>query len=131
MQKINLSLLFALLGEKNSLDVGEDTTLSNGDTREELVQFLVVSDSELKMTGDDSALLVVSGSVSSQLENFSSEVLHDCSKIDWGTSTNSFSIVSLAEKSMDTTNRELKSGSAGSALCLSLHFSTLSTSRHD
>ena len=30
-------LLFRLLGEKDSLDVGKDTTLSDGDSREELV----------------------------------------------------------------------------------------------
>jgi hypothetical protein len=112
------------------LNIGEDTTLSNGDPREELVQFLVISDGKLKMTGDDSALLVVSGSISCQLENFSSKVLHNCSEVDWGTSTNTLSIVSLSQKSMDSTNRELKSSSAGSALCLSLHFASLSSSRH-
>jgi hypothetical protein len=31
----------------------KDTTLRNGDTREELVQFFVVSDGELEVTRDD------------------------------------------------------------------------------
>ena len=40
-------LLLGLLGEEHSLDVGEDTTLGNGDPGEELVQLLVIADSQL------------------------------------------------------------------------------------
>ena len=43
-------LLLGLLGEEHSLDVGEDTTLGNGNTGEEFVQFLVNADGELKVT---------------------------------------------------------------------------------
>ena len=89
-------LLLGLLGEEDSLDVGEDTTLGNGDTGEEFVQFLVITDGELEMTGDDPGLLVITGSVASELKNLSSEVLHDGSEVHWGTSTYTFSIVSLA-----------------------------------
>ena len=89
-------LLLGLLGEEDSLDVGEDTTLGNGDSGEEFVEFLVITDGELEMTGDDPGLLVVTGSVASELKNLSSEVLHDGSEVHWGTSTYTFSIVSLA-----------------------------------
>ena len=89
-------LLLGLLGEEHSLDVGEDTTLGNGDTREEFVQFLVIADGKLKVAGDDSGLLVVTGSIACKLEDLSSEVLHNCSQVDWGTSTNTLGIVSLA-----------------------------------
>ena len=51
--------------------------------RQELVQFFVVSDGELKMSWDDSCLLVVSGSVTSQLQDFSGQVLEDGSQVDW------------------------------------------------
>ena len=64
----SLGLLLALLGQENCLDVGENTTLGNGHTREELVQLFVVPDGELEMTGDDASLLVVTGSISCQLE---------------------------------------------------------------
>ena len=67
------------------MDVGENTTLGDGDVAEELVQFLVVADGELEMTGDDTRLLVVAGSVTGQLENLSSEVLKDGSEVDRGT----------------------------------------------
>jgi hypothetical protein len=54
----------------------------------ELVQLLIVADRELKMARDDTSLLVVTSSVSSQLKNFGRKVLEDRSKIDWSTGTN-------------------------------------------
>ena len=52
------------------MDVGEDTTLGNGDVAEKLVQFLIVSDGELEMTGNDTGLLVVTGGVSEPTRGF-------------------------------------------------------------
>ena len=124
-------LLLGLLGEKDGLNVGEDTTLSDGDSGEKLVQLLVVTDGELKMSRDDSGLLVVTSGISGQLEDLSSEVLEDGSQVDWGTSTHSLGVVSLAEESVDATDGELKSRAAGSALCLSLRLSSFSAARHD
>ena len=124
-------LLFRLLGEKDGLDVGKNTSLGNGDPGEQLVQFLVVSDGELEMTGDDPGLFVVSGSVSGQLEDLSGQVLHDGSQVDGGTRTHSLGVVALPQKPMDTTHWELESCTAGSRLCLSLHLSSLATARHD
>ena len=109
-------LLLGLLGEEDSLDVGEDTTLGNGDSREEFVEFLVITDGELEMTGDDPGLLVVTGSVASELKDLSSEVLHDGSEVHWGTSSYTFGIVSLAEKTVDTSNGELKSSPGATGL---------------
>ena len=125
-----LGLLLVLLGQKDSLDVGKDTSLSDGDSRQEFVQFFVVSDSELKVTRYDSCLLVVSGSVASQLKDFSGQVLEDSSQVDWRTRANSVGVVSLAKESVNTTDRELESSSEGSGLGLGLGFSTFTTSRH-
>ena len=55
---------------------------------EKLVQFLIVADGELKMTRNDTGLLVITSSVTSQLKNFGSEVLKNGSEVDRGTSTN-------------------------------------------
>ena len=88
--------LVRLLGQEDSLDVGENSTLGDGDSGKQLVQLLVVPDGELEMTGDDPGLLVVTGSIASELEDLSSEVLHDGSEVHWGTSTYTLSIVSLA-----------------------------------
>jgi hypothetical protein len=105
----DLFCLLGLLGEKNCLNVGQDTSLSNGDTSEELVQLFIVTDGQLQVSWDDSCLLVVTGGIASQLEYFSSQVLHDGSEVHWGTSTDAFSIVAFAKKTVDATNRELKS----------------------
>ena len=64
--------LLGLLGQKDSLDVGQYTTLGNGNSGEQLVQLLVVADGKLEMTGDDPSLLVITSSIASQLENLSS-----------------------------------------------------------
>jgi hypothetical protein len=67
------------------MNVGQDTTLRNGDMSEKLVQFLIVADGELEMTGDDTSLLVVSGGVASQLEDFSRKIFENGSEVDRGT----------------------------------------------
>ena len=132
-QRVNLSLggLLGLLREEDSLDVGEDTALGDGHTSEQLVQLLVVTDGQLEVTGDDPGLLVVTGSVASQLEDLSSQVLHDGSHVDGGTSSHPLGVVSLAEETVDTSHGELESSTAGPGLCLSLDLASLATSRHD
>jgi hypothetical protein len=101
-------------GNKLTLvNVGQNTTLCNGDVTKQLVQLLVVPDGELKMPGDDTGLLVVTGGVAGQLENFGSEVLEDSGQVDRGTGTDTLSVVALAEQTMDTTDRERKTGLRG------------------
>jgi hypothetical protein len=122
--------LFGLLGEKDSLDVGKNSTLGNGDSSQKFVQLLVIADGQLQVTGDDASLLVVTSGIAGQLEDLSCQVFHDCSQVDWSTSSNSVSIVSLAEETVDTSNWELKSSTAGTGLCLSLGFASFATSGH-
>jgi hypothetical protein len=105
-----LARLGCLLGQKVLVNVGEDTTLGDGDVSEKLVQLLVVPDGELEMTGNDTGLLVVAGSVTGQLENLSSEVLKDSSEVDGGTGTDTLGVVALAEKTVDTTDGESETG---------------------
>jgi len=128
----NLSFggLIGLLWQKNSLDVGQDTTLSDGHSVEKFVQLFVVTDGQLEMTGDDPGLLVVTSSVTGQLENFSSQVLHDGRQIDWSAGTDTFAVVAFAQHAMDTTDGELESGTARTGLGLSLHFASFPTARH-
>ena len=119
-----------LLGQKDCLDVGQDTTLGDGDTGEKLVELLIVPHSELKVTGDDPGLLVVTGSVAGQLEDLSSQVLHDCGEVDWCSGTNSLSVVALAEESVHSTYGELKSSSGRSGFWLRSGLASFTTSRH-
>jgi len=123
--------LLGFLGQKHSLDVGENSTLGNGDSGEQFVELLVVTDGQLEVTGDDPGLLVVTGSVASQLEDLSRQVLHNGSQVHGGTGSYTLSIVSLAEQTMDTSDWELESGPAGPGLCLSLDLSSFAASRHD
>merc|ERR1711949_146337 len=125
-----LGSLVGLLGQKDSLDVGEDSSLGDGDSGEQLVQLLVVPDGQLKVTGDDPGLLVVTGSVASQLEDLSGEVLHDGGKIDGGSGTNTGGVVTLPQETVDTAHGELESSTAGARLGLGLNFSSLTTSGH-
>jgi hypothetical protein len=104
--------LLGLLGQKHSLDVGQHTALGDGDTGEELVELLVVADGQLQVAGDDPGLLVVAGSVAGQLEHLGSQVLHDCSQVDWGAGTYALSIVALPEQAVDSADGELQT-SAG------------------
>ena len=109
-------LLLGFFRKEHSLDVWQHATLCNGDSGEELVQFLVISDGQLQVTRDDSSLLVIPGSVASKLEDFSSQVLHNCSEVHGGTGTHALCVVALPQKAMNPANRELEPGTAGTGL---------------
>lgn len=102
--------LLGLLGQKHGLDVGQHTTLGNGDTGQELVQLLVISDGQLQVTGNDPRLLVVTGGVACQLQNFGGQVLQHGGKVNWGSGTDTLGIVALSEQTMDPAHWELKTG---------------------
>lgn len=111
-----LATLDSLLGEKVLVDVGKNTTLGNGDVSEKLVQLLVVANSELQVTGDDTGLLIVTGSVTGQLEDFGSEVLENGGEVDGSTSTNTLSIIALPQETVNTTHGESKTSLSRAAL---------------
>lgn len=98
------------------VNVGQDTTLGDGDVTQELVQLLIVPDGELQVTGDDTCLLVVTGGVASQLKNLSSEVLKDGSEVDGGTGTDTLSVVALAEETVDTADGERQTSLGGTTV---------------
>jgi hypothetical protein len=64
------------------VNVGENTTLGDGDVSEKLVQLLIVADGELEVARDDTGLLVVTSGVTSQLEDFSRQVLKNSGEVD-------------------------------------------------
>ena len=110
--------LLGLLGQQDSLDVGQHAALSDGHSAQQLVELLVVADGQLQVTGDDPGLLVVAGSVSSQLQDLSGQVLQHRRQVDGGAGTDALSVVPLPQMSVDTTHRELESGPGGAGLCL-------------
>ena len=114
-------LLSALSWQELGSDTWEDTTLRDGNTTEELVEFFVVSDGELQVSRDDTSLLVVSSSVTSQFEDFGSQVLQDGSEVNGSTRSNSSGVGASLELSVDSTDWELETslGRSGGRLGLS------------
>ena len=125
-----LGRLLGLLGEEDSLDVGQNASLCDGDARQQFVQLLVIAHSQLQVAGNDPALLVVTGSIACQLEDLSSQVLHDSSKVHGCTSSNALGVVSFPQVTVDTSHGELEASTAAPGLALSLSFSSFATSGH-
>jgi hypothetical protein len=124
---VALQCLFAaLLGKKDGVNVWKNTTGSDSDSTQQLVQFFIILDGKSNVTGHNTALLVVTGSVSSKFENLSAQVLQDSGKVDGGTGSHTGGVLSLAEVTSDTTDRELKS--CLGRRCGGLLFSTASFS---
>ena len=119
-----------LLGQEDSLDVGQHTSLGDGNTCQKFVQFLVVSDGQLQMARVDPLLLVVTSGVACQLEDLGSEVLHNSCEVDGSTSTDSLGVVAPAKQTVHTTDWELESSTARAGLGLGTSLASLSTSRH-
>ena len=64
--------LFArLLWKKNSVDVGKDTSSSDGNTSKQLVQFLIVLNGKGDVTGYDTSLLIITSGVTGKFQDLS------------------------------------------------------------
>jgi hypothetical protein len=113
-QRTSVLFVLLLLGDKENVDVGEDTTSSDSGVAEKLVQFLVVADSQLDVAGNDSGLLVVLGGVTGELEDLGGEVLKDGSEVHGGTGTNALGEAASLEEAGDSADGELKTSLAGS-----------------
>ena len=59
------------------------------------------------MTGHNTALLVIAGGITGKLEDLSTEVLEDGSKVDGGTGSHTGGVLALTEVTSDTTDGEL------------------------
>ena len=94
------------------MDVGKNSSLRDGDFGQQFVQFIVVLDGKLKVARDDPGPLVVTGSVASQLEDLSSQILQDSGHVDSCSFQNSGCIVSLLHVAENSWNRELETSAA-------------------
>jgi hypothetical protein len=90
------------------VDVGKDTSGSDGNSSQESVEFLVVLDGKGDVTGNDTALLVVTGGVSGEFEDLGTEVFEDGSQINGGSGSHTGGVLSLSEVTSDTTDGELQ-----------------------
>lgn len=106
--------LLLLLGEKDGVDVGQHTTGRDGHTSEKFVELLIVAHGQLDVARDDAGALVVAGSVSGKLEDFSGQVFHDGGHVHGGTRANAGGVASTAQVPGDTSDGELKSSASRS-----------------
>ena len=120
-----------LLWQEDGLDVGKNTASGDGDARHQLVQLLVVSDGQLKVTGDDPDLLVVTGSVASQLKDLGSQVLQDSGKEDGSSRSNAAGIASFLQDALDSSDWELELRFGTLADLLGSDLSSFAFSGHD
>ena len=90
------------------MDVREDTSLGDGDSSEELVQFLVVADGELDVAGSYAGPLVVLGGVSRKLEKLGGEVLKYRGHVDRSSRADTLGKATLAKEAMHAADGELK-----------------------
>ena len=86
------------------MDVRKNTTGGDGGILKESVELLVVSDSQLDVSWDDSGLLVILGGVTCELKNLSGEVLKDGGKVHGGTGTNALGEATGAELAGDSSD---------------------------
>jgi len=120
LRSLSLTGRSALVGEEGRVDRGDDTTRGDGDIMKKLVDLLVVADSELDVTGDDTLTVVLTGGISGKLDDLSSQVLEDSTQEDRSTSTNTIGVVAVTKKTVDTTDREVQTGTHAAALGLGL-----------
>lgn len=130
MPRDALRLLLGLLGKQDGLDVGQDTSLRDGNAGQQLVELLVVANGQLQVSRDDPSFLVVPGRVSCQLEHFGSQVLEYGRQVDGGAGTNSLCIVALSQQSVDPSHGKLEPRAAGTGLALALCLAPFSAPRH-
>ena len=119
-----------LLGQKDSLDVGQHASLCDSHSLQELVQLLVVADGQLEVARVDPLLLVVAGGVSGQLEDLGREVLHHSGQVDRGARPHTLRVVAHTEETVDPSDGELEPGTGGAALGLSASLASFTTTRH-
>jgi hypothetical protein len=129
----SLGLLAGLLGQKSGVDVGQNTSLGDGDRAEQLVQLLVVAGSQLDVAGHDARALGVAGGVASELQELGAQVLHHTGQVHGGTAGHTGRVAAAPQITRHTANRERESRTAGAALglaSLGLTTSSLSFARH-
>jgi len=97
------------------MDVGDDSSSGNG-SLDEGVKLLISTDGELQVTGSDTLHLKILARVSGKLKDLGGKVLKDCGGVHGSGGSNTLLALDGAlQETVDTTDRELKSGLARAA----------------
>ncbi len=97
----------SLLGKKNRMDIGKDTSRSNGNPSKQFVQLLIILDGKGDMTGHNTSLLIVTGGISSKFEDFCTKVFEYSGKVDGCPGSHASGVFALTEITADTSDGEL------------------------
>ena len=103
------NLLAALLWQKNSMNVRKNSSGGDSYSTKKLVQFFIILYCKSDVPRNNTALFVITSSISCKLKNLSTEIFEDSSEVYWCSSSNTGSVLSLTKVTPDTSNRELKS----------------------
>ena len=103
-----------MLAKKESLNVGEDSTVGNGGLSDDLVELLVVADGKLDVAGQNSHLLGFHAGVAGKLNDLTTEVLEDSSGEDTSALADSIGVTSLLVHAVDAADWERDISSLGS-----------------
>lgn len=106
------------------MDIWKNAAISYGHTGEQFPQLFIVSDGQLDVSWDDPILLVVTGSITSELKNLSSEVFKHGSYVDRSTRADTLGVTTLFEITSDSRDRELEASLGGFRDALLLGFAT-------
>ena len=110
---------FLLNRPEEFVNVGDDATTCNLGLRQQLVEFLVIADSELEVSGCDGLLLVLVGALSRQIEDLHHEVLKGCGHEDTTSRADLCRVAAYLELSLKACNWEDETGLDGAYCALS------------
>jgi hypothetical protein len=115
------------LVDEGLVDVGDHTTSGNGST-DKGIKLLVSTDGEQQVAGCDTLHLKILACVTGKLKHLSSQVLHDGRSVDGSGGTNALLAVHTSlQETVDTTDRELQTSTAGPRLGCALGAGSLSS----
>jgi len=77
------------------MNVRQHSAASDGHFAQKLPQFIVIPDGQLNVAGYDSGLLVVTGSISCQLQHLGGKIFEDSGNVDGRATSNPFGIPPL------------------------------------
>ena len=89
-------------------DIWHSPSLSDGHRGEELAQLIIISHSQLDVSGQDPGLLVFPCSIPRQLQDLGSQVFQHRSHVYCTTRADPFSVVASLKEPVDSTHRELQ-----------------------
>ena len=120
-------LALTLLWEEEWVNIWKDSWLNDSRVYHQLVELLIITDSELDVAWSNSLLFVLLTAVSSELKDFTGNILEDSGHKDSSSHTNLVWVASLFDIASGSSNWECDSSSGWSSLwCSSSAHSFLS-----